>query len=260
MKPTWIVQSNLRNSVTLGMLSNACERLDLELMPVSILPGAEMLPTDLPNGPLIAHGATTLVKLAVRDRRFLHGVFYIPENFCHSAYLRGYGRDYVNADAVLVSWEEALERLAENREQFVKPPDDLKAFTGFVATRSKLKTLHEKVLSSSLPCPDTILIGPLHEVDAEWRLFVIEGAIVSGSMYLPSAESHLPVDLLEFAGRAIERWAPAPVFVIDIGRVNGEWRIIECNCFNWSRFYMSNVDAIVRALSHYQITRWASGT
>lgn len=260
MEPIWIVQSNLRSSVTLELLRGACNRLDLDLIPVSISPGANCMPDDLPDGPLIAHGATTLVELAGRDERFQHGVFYSPENFCHAAYTEGFGCDYVNSEADVVSWGEALECLAEGKKQFVKPPDDLKAFTGLVASRAELQTLYDNISNSSLSLPDKIVIGQIHEVDAEWRLFVIEGKIISGSMYRPSADSHLPLEMLEFVNQAVERWVPASAFVIDVGRVCGEWRIIECNCINWSRFYNSHVDAIVRALSHYQMGFWAPGT
>lgn len=256
MESAWIVQSNLSNSVTLEILRDTCKELGLRLIPVSISPGAKSFPEELPDGPLIAHGATTLVELATRDQRFSHGVFYAPENFCHSAYRKGYEGDYINAEAEVVTWEEALEKLADGNRQFVKPPDDLKSFTGLVASRTELQSLYDTISKSPLPLPDKVVIGRVHEVDAEWRIFVIEGKIISGSMYRPSADSHLPFEVQEFVNQAIERWVPAAAFVIDVGRISGEWRVIECNCINWSRFYNSNAEAIVKAMSHYQLAHW----
>ena len=225
MKSKWIVQSNLRDSPTLGLLRAACSHLEIEIVPVSITPGDTALPSDLPNGPLVAHGATTLINLAMQDNRFKNGVFYDQQNFCHNAYANGYGNDYVNRDAVLVDWQEAISSLSSRSQCFVKPPDDLKSFTGFIATKEKLMSQYQELSRGSLPFPKKIVLGPTREIDAEWRLFVVEGSIVSGSMYRPSADSRLPVDLMDFAKKSIKKWQPAPVFAIDFGIVDSEWKL-----------------------------------
>ena len=103
-----------------------------------------------------------------------------------------------------------------------------------------------------------VVVTDAREIDAEWRLFVVEGKVVSGSMYRPSAERSVPPEAIQFAERAASRWAPAPVFVMDVARVDRTWKIVECNCFNGSRFYESNVDAIVAAVSQYQAKRHES--
>ncbi len=253
MAPTWVVQSNLTNSVTMELLRRACLHLGLAVHPVSIVARQPTLPLDLPTAPLIAHGATTLVQLASTDRRFQHGVFYNPENFCHSAYKARFGPDYLNADAKLATWEEALSLLSAKGNLFIKPPDDLKSFTGFVATESSLQTLHQRLSTRPEILPLQVVVGQSYEVDAEWRLFVVGTQIISGSMYRPVGDSHIPAGLLDFANQAIQNWRPAPVFVLDVGRIDSIWRIIECNCFNWSRLYNSDVKAIVKAVSEYQV-------
>jgi len=252
MVPTWVVQSNLSNSDTHRLLCSACDLIGISLHAVSIAPRQSHLPAGLPSAPLIVHGATTLVTLALVDDRFRHGVFYNPDTFCHAAYQREFGTAYVNHAAQLVNWDQAIELLGARPNQFVKPPDDLKAFTGFVATKPELQNLLSKLSARPQILPEQIMIGPRYEVDAEWRLFVVGQDIVSGSMYRPSADPNIPSDLLAFASRAIQRWQPAPVFVLDVGRVDAKWQIIECNCFNWSRFYHSNVATIVSAVSEYQ--------
>jgi len=98
-------------------------------------------------------------------------------------------------------------------------------------------------------------MGKTREIDAEWRLFVVGGKVVSGSMYRPTAERSVPSDVIEFAELATSRWAPAPVFVMDVARVDRTWKIVECNCFNGSRFYEANVEAIVAAISQFQADR-----
>lgn len=252
MAPTWVVQSNLPNSDTRRLLRRACDSVGLPLHAVSVSPRQPRLPADLPSAPLVVHGATTLVTLAAADDRFRHGVFYNPDAFCHAAYQREFGTAYVNHAAQLVDWDQAIETLCTRPNQFVKPPDDLKAFSGFVATKPELQNLLSRLSTRPKVLPEQIMLGPRYEVDAEWRLFVVGREIVSGSMYRPSADPSVPANLLAFANRAIQAWQPAPVFVLDVGRVHSKWQIIECNCFNWSRFYNSDVARIVSAVSEYQ--------
>ena len=250
MTSNWIVQNNLNKSPTYSKLSETCALLGIQCFGVEVHAGQGTLPLDLPNSPLIAHGATTLVKMAAADPRFQYGVFFDEENFCHKAYASGFGKAYINANAKLTSLDEARKMLQKNNNLFIKPPDDLKAFTGFIANESTFENLIQKRASN---LPERIVVSPVVEVDAEWRLFVVEGLIVSGSMYLPHGDSHLPGPLLDFARDVISKWTPAPVFVLDIGRVDGKWTVVECNCFNWSRFYESNVARIVESVTSYQM-------
>jgi hypothetical protein len=255
MLPTWVVQSNLPGSDTLRLLRRACDDIGFAVHEVSITPRQPSLPIDLPAAPLIVHGATTLVTLASADRRFLHGVFCDLHEFTHSAYQREFGTAYLNHAAELVTWDQAIAKLNAGESFFVKPPDDLKAFTGFVATKLALQKKLETLSKHPEILPERIVIGPCHEVDAEWRLFIVGRKIISGSMYRPSADSYIPSDLIDFASHAIQTWQPAPVFVLDVARVCSHWKIVECNCFSWSRFYESDVTSIVRAVSEYQLDR-----
>ena len=79
--------------------------------------------------------------------------------------------------------------------------------------------------------------------------------MISGSMYRPSGESFVPFELVEFAEACARRWLPAEVVVMDVARHKGTWKIVEFNCFNGSRFYLANVEAIVYAVSHFQAER-----
>ncbi len=46
------------------------------------------------------------------------------------------------------------------------------------------------------------------------------------------------------------------MFVMDVARVQRAWKIVECNCFNGSRFYDADVSAIVHAVSDLQARIW----
>jgi hypothetical protein len=101
-----------------------------------------------------------------------------------------------------------------------------------------------------------VVVAEVQEIDAEWRLFFVGSRVAAGSMYRPSAERSLPRELVEFAEAAARRWTPAPVFVMDVARVERDWKIVECNCFNGSRFYEADVAAIAREVSRFQEQAW----
>ncbi|WP_438031924.1 ATP-grasp domain-containing protein [Sorangium sp. So ce204] len=121
-----------------------------------------------------------------------------------------------------------------------RPNDDLKRFTGQVLRFSECVALFQTLRGAARPVEPTseVVLGEPREIDGEWRLFVVDGEVVTGSMYRPSGDSHLPRELIDFAERAASRWAPASVFVLDVARVDGAWKIVECNCFNGSRFLL----------------------
>lgn len=73
-------------------------------------------------------------------------------------------------------------------------------------------------------------------------------------MYRPSADSFVPKEAIEFAEAAAQRWLPAEVVVMDVARQGGTWKVVEFNCFNGSRFYLANDEAIVLAVSRFQAT------
>lgn len=258
VKATWVVQSNIPTSNSASLLRAACEQLEQPFYPVTVQPGQKHLP-DISeiNPPLIFHGVTTLVLRARADAQVHKGVFYDPKNFTHAAYTKGFGNAYLNYEAQVLDWSSLLKMAAATSAAFfIKPPDDLKAFTGCVARYEDIRNMHRKLLDAPHRQSEKVVVGQRYEVDAEWRLFVVNGEVVTGSMYRPTAEAFLPQELLNFAAQCVASWTPANVFVLDIGRVDRQWRIIECNCFNWSRFYLSDVTRLVDRVSRFQEDNW----
>ena len=155
--------------------------------------------------PLVFHGLTTLVLRAAESSQANRGVFYDAANFSHDAYAHGFDSAYLNYDATVMDWPMLLQAAAQSAQPlFIKPSDDLKAFTGFAAGLKEIEELHRKLSESRRL--SAVVVGPRREVDAEWRLFVVDGEVVTGSMYRPTAEPYLPEDLLKFAADCIERW------------------------------------------------------
>jgi len=58
-------------------------------------------------------------------------------------------------------------------------------------------------------------------------------------------------DVLDVAEEAIKRHNPAPVYMIDIGQIDNELKVIEYNGFNSAGFYACDVNNIVDAVNEY---------
>ncbi|HRI65567.1 MAG TPA: ATP-grasp domain-containing protein [Polyangium sp.] len=261
MRTTWIVQTNVEpESTSPAALRRACAAEQLPFYAVSVIPGSATLPK-LPSidGPVVFHGRTTLILRAFEHPKWRRGVFFDPEQFQHRAYVHAYGERMLNADAQILSWEKLLHLpLAPDEFVFLKPNDDLKHFTGGVLRFSECADLYDALRRSARPITPTseVVLGKPFEIDAEWRLFVVNGEVVTGSMYRPSGDSYVPRELVEFAQKAAADWMPASVFVLDVARTNQSWKIVECNCFNGSRFYAADVEHLVRRVSAFQEQVW----
>jgi hypothetical protein len=257
MRTTWVVQTNVEpESTSPAALRRACSVEQLPFHEVSVIPGSATLP-EMPrvDGPVVFHGRTTLILRAFEDPKWRHGVFFDPARFQHRAYVAAYGDAMLNADARVMSWEELLrEPRAPGDLVFLKPNDDLKRFTGQILRFAECQDLYRTLCRAAQSVEPTseVVLGKPCEIDAEWRLFIVDGEVVTGSMYRPSGEPHLSRELIDFAENAASRWAPARVFVLDVARVEGSWKIVECNCFNGSRFYSADVERLVRAVSAHQ--------
>lgn len=262
-RTTWLVQTNIvPESVTPVVLQRACESQRRPYQAISVLPGSQALPP-MPEvakgGSVVFHGRSRLILNALASP-WKHGVFFDPATFRHGAYAEGFGERLLNHGAEVVTWRELLER-AEGASgyRFLKPNDDFKGFTGQAIDLSAAPALYQSLIDKrgGADLLDMqVVVAAAREVDAEWRLFVVDGEIVTGSMYRPTGGSHLPADLLAFARSAIGAWTPAPVFALDIGWVDRKWKVIECNCFNASRLYDANVERLVQVVSEYQEARY----
>ncbi|MCA9617209.1 MAG: ATP-grasp domain-containing protein, partial [Myxococcales bacterium] len=108
----------------------------------------------------------------------------------------------------------------------------------------------------SLPLLDAdVALCPPRAIDDEWRLFVVDGHVVTGSHYRSGetldVHDDVPPEVASFGEATAARHAPSPVFVLDVARAGGALRVVEYNCLHGAGFYASDVGAVVRALNDY---------
>ena len=137
--------------------------------------------------------------------------------------------NFVNHDSLLIhtkyiDWN-------KYEEYFVRPFDDTKSFNGGVYNYNTLKY------------DGQVIVAPLKHISREFRFFVVDGTVVTGSLYKVNGsleESDIvDTDALKFAEKMIERFKFSG-YVIDIAKVDDDYKIMELNCLNASGFYKIN--------------------
>lgn len=252
----WIVQRPVAGdpSLTCERISRACQELSLPFQAIDVAPGQ---PVELPplDGPAVIHGRKTLLHAALADPVYRRTVFLDLETFTPEASLRAWGPRMLNAEQQVLTWSEVWAQALSPRV-FVRPNDDDKLFVGHVFSRGELRVFYDEMAARGRLSPTgEVVVAPEQEIDAEARVFVVDGEIVGGSYYRPDYGTLLPDDLLEVATEAVRTWTPAPIFALDLARVEGVYRLLETNCFNGSGFHGASVAAIVERVSLYQRTR-----
>lgn len=143
-----------------------------------------------------------------------------------------------------------MQDLALETDQFVRPVEDNKAFTGRVFqadTFQEWKNNNPNLLGiQAIACP-------VKKIYREYRLFFVGERCVTGSLYMQAGQPMVSPDVdpeaVDYAQVITSKWRPAAAFVVDIGLTESGYRVIEFNNINSSGFYASNVDRLVAAIS-----------
>ncbi|MFG3303330.1 ATP-grasp domain-containing protein [Micromonospora chersina] len=158
-------------------------------------------------------------------------------------------RELTRREVTLVPIGEAYEL---RRPAFIKSPND-KTIPAMIYTDG-----------SRLPGPDAVerqapvLVSDIVDFTAEYRLYLLDGAVYAGSQYAEHGRIHLgppSVDALAFGTDLLAGYGhtlPSAI-VVDVGLVDGYWAVIEANAAWGSGAYVADpdlvLDVVLRAAS-----------
>ena len=263
MSVRWVVQTNLGKSYSED-LYNACQNVGVEFVPTIAIPFSDELP-DVPNDkPVIFYGATNWINNIYKNNKWKPGVFFNPESILPH-WIEKYGHTALNFGARCLTLEALKAEIDdgqhwEDRTFFIRPISDQKEFAGQVISAYGIWEWMNKVQTDIPDFGKTkIAIAEPVGIEREWRTFIVDGRVSSGSQYRRYGNSDvkckLPKEVIEFAELRAKDYSPAPVFVMDIGRSANNLYVIEIGCFNSAGFYASSVDKIVKDVSEYILKR-----
>ena len=259
-KVKWVIQRTLASDKTLNELTSAVSKSGaafecIDVMPFSIELNYESSDNLMP----VIYGSTTFMLLAYKHKYLSTGVFFDDRKFLMSEYIKHWGPKVLNNDAIIIKAGE-LDNLEYGNDQlfFVRPNEDTKALSGALIKFQDLKIMVSGVIneSPSLTKDTELVLSSPKTIDREWRNFIVQGEVISSCRYglrgeLNVDEHDVPDDMIRFVVALCEVFTPHDVFVMDVCDCDGDYFVIECNCFNGSGVYNNDLLKIVKAVNAY---------
>lgn len=254
----WIIQKNLGNTIDSERMISAAQAIGAEALGVDVIPFSDDLP-DIPNDrPTVFYGATGFINSIHLKGSWNPGVFYDADKFRYTRYLLEYGERMLNSSVELTTLE-LFSRVDRDPDAqvFIRPDRDLKEFAGEVITCSEFSSWAQKVSHGGFTvkpdCP--IVIAPPVGISREWRTFIVNGRVVTGSQYrrdrVLDVSPGLPDRVAAFADECARSWSPAPVYALDVAQSGGQLYVLELGCFNSAGMYACDIELLIKEISHH---------
>jgi hypothetical protein len=269
----WIVQGNLKTDEGLNALMEVLRTEGYAHSLVKTIPFSNIIvgvdvdinqfsEDDVPrleisnDKQMVTMGSYSLA-LTAKEKGWVPGSF-INENFEFSKWLSGWGKDnLLNGEAIEDSVKNIIPMITSGRHKvFARPSEDTKSFAGQLFEADNLIFWLGQVATSvdrfGLNGDTSIIVSPAKKILAEYRLFVVDGQIVTGSLYkvgdLVTTSDVIDPVAIEYANKMLTIWQPDRAFVLDIAITDDGPKIIEVNNINSSGFYKSDISKIVSAI------------
>lgn len=263
----WIVANELGNSTDMQrFVASINNHPHAILHPVGIKDclTPDWTPNAPRNIPTIFYGPTNFVQRMSDQQQYHPGVYGNPTLYDYEHLIQHIPSTWLMNDPTDTHIGTPMEIIdvldkIQYTDIFFKPCADTKLIIGQVTNADTIRQTCQHIHNGKIEGGDAntkLLIGPAFNIEVEYRIFVINGAVVAASEYAPQRRSAwpLPPNIAQYAQQVIERWNPSPAYVLDIACSNGRPYIMEIQNFHSAGFYESNTDAIVHAL-HTMITK-----
>lgn len=256
----WLIQSGFNDGGYLSLIESL-ERLSIEYYLVDVIPfgGGYKLPDGLTTKDIIVYGSSSFIQFA-KDQCWTPGS-YINDNFAVDVWAKHYKEELLNSDSMygtIINIEIPYEHF------FIRPVYDNKKFSGMLMHRDEFESWRSKILDipdeeySTIKGNTEICISTIKQIIVEYRLFVVDGKVVTGSEYkrgdCVAYYEFIPEYILEYAKTVIDMWVPDNAFCLDIAEIliddKPYCKVLEINCINGCGLYMADTDKYVYALTN----------
>lgn len=165
----------------------------------------------------------------------------------------------LNSDAEYLTYSEAKDLKFEN-DMFLKPSRDLKSFCGGIMEKGL--SVDEFIKGNNYRKgfeKETLIISKLQTIYTEYRFFIIDSKVITGSMYKRGQEvvfdSYIPPLMMKKAIEYAKLFAPAEIFVMDLAETDKGIVIVEYNCWNCSGLYDVDTHKLFTAVNEFKINK-----
>lgn len=262
----WLVQEFLNDSSNIVRIINSLEKCSVDYLltrinkdnTLSVIDEKSRLPLDdsesiieefILNEKIMVYGSKTFAKIA-QDMNLEPGSF-MNERFEFDIFREALGNELLNHEFVVGELSQ-LQPIADRF--FIRPTGNTKLFTGMVIERDEFSSWQRRENVEDSPyIGQALMISPLQKINAEYRFFVVNQEIVTGSSYVignKTNSSYKPSkEMIEYTQKIVNRFPLAEAFVVDIAETDVGLKVIEYNNFNTSGLYGCDELAIVKAIN-----------
>jgi len=242
-------------------LAKALERLELPYTWHKVVPFVGDLipePVVANTDSVVMFGSYSLWRYAEANG-YSPGVFkitpFVEEKVWHPYLLNG-------ANSLFMALRDVPERFKDDGcLWFVRPVGDAKEEAGkvkssgeIIATAERVLTLDEEdIPKGSLRHDTELMFSPPVRIRKEWRLWVVDGKIVTYSLYKEGRRvvyrQEIDEDALIFAKKMADLNPDySPAYVIDVCLTEEGLKLLETNCLNAAGFYAADLMALASAI------------
>ena len=144
---------------------------------------------------------------------------------------------------------------------FIRPVEDTKSFAGTLMNDDEFYDWRKMIVTGDFPYAtlgkdDLIMMAPIKNIYAEYRLYVVDGEIITGSRYKIGNKVFYTEDLdpkmLDYARVRIKEYCPRRALCLDIAQVEGDdvtYKVIETNAISSSGFYACDMAKFADAIN-----------
>jgi hypothetical protein len=263
-KVRWIIQDKNYADDDRQEIIDACEKRGIPCVEISVIPFSEALPEfpvddEYEN---IYYGSTTMMDRVYSGFNKPVGLFYNHETFSMENYLEKWGEHMLSSEAKFMRFEDFRNSdHPADQKFFIRPDADSKSFAGVVVDFGGISEWYDKLTKEDVfgLGPDTkIMAGPAYNIEKEWRNYVVNGKVITSSMYRKNFKLHkdgedIPQEMIDYVEARCKEYSPHDVIAFDVAKCQGEheYYIIECGCMNSVGFYHCDIDKYVEALTNY---------
>lgn len=253
MTVTWVLENDVFSEACFTEMVEHLKVLAIPYHIVRVIPFVHEIDGEVPQieGPVVVYGSIGIQKLAAKHG-WTPGVWTAPTELLSRLLLRNY---YLNADLASMAISKVQAHIERKNlmdsDIFIKPDADTKEFPGEVMKGCEFTPWYTKMKDSGYLNENNfgVVISSAKTLGCEWRVVVVDGEISGYSLYRQwqrvMPERHILPEVQQLVLDAHERFAPAPVYVMDVCQLGDEFKIIEYNTFNSAGLYACDVGKII---------------
>lgn len=210
---------------------------------------------------VVSYGSINLIRKLYRTQEWIPNAWFNLENLACTTYYTHWSQYLFQDDYFFMTWGELknrktwIERCFNSEPVFIKPNENLKVFTGKVVEWETFDHFYKQEDECYTPTYDSlVIVSRAKNIDREWRLVIIDGKVITGSLYKEDRKTKLdvnvPKEVINYAEViAGDKWTPDSVYVMDICQRKENLNLLEIGAFNCAGLYASDLNLLVECIN-----------